>query len=133
VMAGSNGHQWPWRFQGIQEGGNLNGEETEEIDGGSEAGASMRLDGGLKVEGDVGGARGGAARGTGGAAMGIGRLEVGDAPDRWVPPVGERERERRGGGALAGCCGPEEGKRATREEEKKGGGPGKSMGRRWVG
>jgi hypothetical protein len=26
-----------------------------------------------------------------------GRLEVGDGPDRWVPPVNERERERRGG------------------------------------
>jgi hypothetical protein len=38
-----------------------------------------------------------AARGREGAA-----LEVGDAPDRWVPPVSERERERRGGGR----CGP---------------------------
>jgi hypothetical protein len=47
----------------------------------------MRLDGGLKAEGDVGGAGGGAAPGTGDAAMGIGRLEVGDGPDGWGPPT----------------------------------------------
>jgi hypothetical protein len=60
----------------------------------------MRLDGGLKAKGNAAEARGGgAAPGTGGAAREKG-LEVGDAPDRWVPPVGERERERRGGGVL---------------------------------
>jgi hypothetical protein len=31
-----------------------------------------------------------AGRGQGGRG---GRLEVGDAPDRWVPPIGDRERE----------------------------------------
>jgi hypothetical protein len=29
---------------------------------------------------------------------GEGELEVEDKPDRWAPPVGKRERERRGGG-----------------------------------
>jgi hypothetical protein len=40
-----------------------------------------------------------AARLTGGcAARGEGRRrKVGDDPDRWVPPVGEREREKRAG------------------------------------
>jgi hypothetical protein len=50
-----------------------------------------------------------AARKTGGCAARGGRLEVRGAPDRWVPPVGERERERRGGGALVGRCGPKAG------------------------
>jgi hypothetical protein len=40
---------------------------------------------------------------------GEGELEVEDKPDRWAPPVGERERERRGGGALVGRCGPKAG------------------------
>jgi hypothetical protein len=48
-----NGHGGR-RLQSIQEGGDLNGEEMGKIDGGSEAGASMRLDGGLKAEGDAG-------------------------------------------------------------------------------
>jgi hypothetical protein len=47
----------------------------------------MRLDGGFKAEGDVGGAGGGAAPRTGGAAMGIGRLEVGEGPDGWGLPA----------------------------------------------
>jgi hypothetical protein len=34
--------------------------------------------------------------GTGGAAMGVGRLEVGDEADGWAPSVGEREREEGG-------------------------------------
>jgi hypothetical protein len=48
-----------------------------------------------------------AARLTGGcAARGEGRRrEVGDDPDRWAPPVGEREREERAGLWWA-VCGP---------------------------
>jgi hypothetical protein len=41
-------------FKAFKRGGDLNGEEMGKIDGGSEAGASMRLDGGLKAEGDAG-------------------------------------------------------------------------------
>jgi hypothetical protein len=58
----------------------------------------------------------GRGRGAGGegAGIGAGRVksgrgdgapEVGDDPDRWAPPVGEREREERGGGP-AGAVGP---------------------------
>jgi hypothetical protein len=43
-----------------------------------------------------------AQRGQGGRG---GQLEVEDAPDRWAPRVGEREREERGGGP-AGAVGP---------------------------
>jgi hypothetical protein len=55
-------------------------------------------------------------------------LEVGGQPDRWAPPVGERERERRGGGRWW-AVGPEEGKRATQEEKKQEVG----RGSRWAG
>jgi hypothetical protein len=62
-----------------------------------------------------GGRRGGgngAGEERGGARpeVGDGRLEVGDEPNRWAPPVGEREREEREGGRRAsGPCGPEAG------------------------
>jgi hypothetical protein len=52
----------------------------------------------------------GRRRGRGGrGGRGEGRRwEVGDAPDRWAPPVGDRvrERERRGGGRWR-AVGPE--------------------------
>jgi hypothetical protein len=35
----------------------------------------------------------------GGAAMGVGRLEVGEEADGWAPSAREREGERRGTGA----------------------------------
>jgi hypothetical protein len=75
--------------------------------GGGAARGSARCTLALPAEGEE--ARGGegvpgsaARRGQGGRG---GRLEVGDAPDRWAPPVSEREREERGGGP-AGAVGP---------------------------
>jgi hypothetical protein len=53
----------------------------------------------------------------------IGAPEVEDTPDRWVPPVGERERERRGG--PAGEMGRRR-FRGPRGKERRG----RSMGRR---
>jgi hypothetical protein len=48
---------------------------------------------------EAGEAAGGAVWPAAGAGKGGGAaLEVGDEPDRWAPPVGEREREERGGG-----------------------------------
>jgi hypothetical protein len=44
-------------------------------------------------------------REAGGGAGKEGRLEDEDEPDRWAPPVGEREREWREGRALAGHVG----------------------------
>jgi hypothetical protein len=39
---------------------------------------------------------GGAGMRDGGAAMGVGRLEVGEEADGWAPSAREREGERRG-------------------------------------
>jgi hypothetical protein len=55
-----------------------------------------------------------AARGREGA-----ELEVGDAPDKWVSPVGEREREERRR-ALGGPVGPEVGSWAAAGRKRKG-------------
>jgi hypothetical protein len=50
------------------------------------------------VEGGRGAGEGGRGRrgdaGDGRRGHGVGRLEVGDDPDRWAPPVGDRERGR---------------------------------------
>jgi hypothetical protein len=54
---------------------------------------------------DAGEAAPGCGRRRGRGEEGGGRLEVGDGPDRWAPPVGGCVREREAG-ALAGCCGP---------------------------
>jgi hypothetical protein len=80
---------------------------------------------------------------AGGCAARGGRLEVRGAPDRWVPPVGEREREVRGGGALVGRVGrkrggrrgldgPSAGKKKKREKEKEEGGLGRGREMGWV-
>jgi hypothetical protein len=56
--------------------------------------------------------------GKGGAAMGVGRLEVGDGADRWAPSVREREGERWGMGA-GGRRGPKAVRAATGRREGK--------------
>jgi hypothetical protein len=58
-----------------------------------------RLDGGVEEadgRGEPGRRR--RVREAGGGAGEEGRPEDEDEPDRWAPPVGEREREERGGG-----------------------------------
>jgi hypothetical protein len=80
-------------------GGDLNGEETEEIDGGSEAPRlnctlTAAIQGG-KPLGTRGGGAGGRRPARPGEKGGGGRL--GMTPDRWAPPVGDRVREKRGG------------------------------------
>jgi hypothetical protein len=62
-----------------------------------------------------------AARLTGGcAARGEGRRrEVGDDPDRWAPPVGEREREERAGLWWA-VCGPKASAGPRMEKKRRG-------------
>jgi hypothetical protein len=63
-----------------------------------------------------------AARGREGA-----ELEVGDGPDRWVPPVGEREREERRR-ALGGPVRPEAGSWAAAGRKRKGRKVGRGLG-----
>jgi hypothetical protein len=79
----------------------------------------MRLDGGSKAEGDVGGAGGWAAPAMGGAAMGIGRLEVGDGPDGWGPP--------------ASCWGGGRGVLGRVGRKRRNGPRGKNKKKRWAG
>jgi hypothetical protein len=66
---------------------------------GSSAGRPLMAAAGGSVEGGYGEGKGAGGEGTGvgavraGHGQGMGRPEVGDAPDRWVPPVCDR-RER---------------------------------------
>jgi hypothetical protein len=59
---------------------------------------SARPGGEVERRGGAGEVAPGCGRRRGRGEEGGGRLEVGDEPDRWAPPVGEREREERGGG-----------------------------------
>jgi hypothetical protein len=71
-------------------------------------------------EADGRGAAGEAGKAGGGAGKKGGRRpEEGDGPDRWAPPVGGCERERREAGALVGRVGR---KRVWAAAEKKKGG-----------
>jgi hypothetical protein len=70
-----------------------------------------------------GGSRGGGRRRGRPVRPGEGRRrEVGDAPDRWVPPVSERERERRGGGRASGLLWAESGGPTVEKKKREKGG-----------
>jgi hypothetical protein len=71
---------------------------------------------------------GGGGRRPRGEGRGGGQAEVEDAPDRWVPPVGEREREERAGHWWAGVGRKRAGRGWKKKEGRKMG-----RGRKWAG